>query len=162
MHPPSRLACARLLRFMPQPADVHAHPSPQRGVEGYELPGLCELAGLRLWRAACVVALPGAGLWAACGGFCTEAVCMRAGTATSWRTAARASRPTTAQATRADTIRKRLGWGAGILNGNGGKPKGMHWATFERLQAVADGKAKDRSERAMCQKHSRSAWLGLT
>jgi hypothetical protein len=37
---------------------------------------------------------------------------------------------------RADTIRRRLGWEAGILNGNGGKPKGMHWATFMRLQAV--------------------------
>jgi len=37
---------------------------------------------------------------------------------------------------RADTIRKRLGWEPGILNGNGGKPKGMHWATFMRLQAV--------------------------
>lgn len=37
---------------------------------------------------------------------------------------------------RADTIRKLLGWEAGILNGDGGKPKGMHWATFMRLQAV--------------------------
>jgi hypothetical protein len=36
---------------------------------------------------------------------------------------------------RADTIRKRLGWEAGILNGNGSKPKGMHWQTFQRLQA---------------------------
>ena len=39
---------------------------------------------------------------------------------------------------RADTIRRRLGWGAGILNGNGWKPKGMHWRTFERLQAEHD------------------------
>ncbi len=39
---------------------------------------------------------------------------------------------------RADTIRKRLGWEAGILNGSGGKPKGMHWATFARLQAAHD------------------------
>ena len=37
---------------------------------------------------------------------------------------------------RAETIRKRLGWAAGILNGNGGMPKGMHWATFMRLQAA--------------------------
>lgn len=36
---------------------------------------------------------------------------------------------------RADTIRRRLGWEPGILNGDGGKPKGMHWRTFERLQA---------------------------
>jgi len=39
---------------------------------------------------------------------------------------------------RADTIRRRLGWEAGILNGNGWKPKGMHWRTFERLQAGHD------------------------
>ena len=39
---------------------------------------------------------------------------------------------------RADTIRKRLGWEAGILNLPGGKPKGMHWRTFERLQAAHD------------------------
>lgn len=36
---------------------------------------------------------------------------------------------------RADTIRRRLGWEPGILNGNGLKPKGMHWSTFERLTA---------------------------
>ena len=39
---------------------------------------------------------------------------------------------------RAETIRKRLGWDAGILNLPGGKPKGMHWRTFERLQAAHD------------------------
>jgi hypothetical protein len=39
---------------------------------------------------------------------------------------------------RADTIRRRLGWEVGILNGNGLKPKGMHWRTFERLQAEHD------------------------
>jgi hypothetical protein len=36
---------------------------------------------------------------------------------------------------RADKIRDRLGWEPGILNGPGGKPKGMHWRTFERLTA---------------------------
>jgi hypothetical protein len=36
---------------------------------------------------------------------------------------------------RADTIRRRLGWEPGILNGGGGKPKGMHWRTFERMKA---------------------------
>lgn len=35
---------------------------------------------------------------------------------------------------RADKLRKRLGWQAGILNGTGGKPKGMHWATYHRLK----------------------------
>ena len=34
---------------------------------------------------------------------------------------------------RADTIRRRLGWEPGILNGEGDKPKGMRWSTFERL-----------------------------
>lgn len=41
-------------------------------------------------------------------------------------------------ARRADTIRRRLGWKVGILNGSGGKPKGMHWRTFERLKAEHD------------------------
>ena len=36
---------------------------------------------------------------------------------------------------RAHTIRRRLGWEPGILSGSGIKPKGMHWRTFERLQA---------------------------
>ena len=39
---------------------------------------------------------------------------------------------------RADKLRDRLGWQAGILNGAGGKPKGMHWRTFWRLQASHD------------------------
>lgn len=34
---------------------------------------------------------------------------------------------------RADKIRKQLGWEPGILNGNGGKPKGMRWQTYQRL-----------------------------
>jgi hypothetical protein len=41
-------------------------------------------------------------------------------------------------ARRADKIRVRLQWGAGILNGPGWKPKGMHWRTFERLRAEHD------------------------
>jgi len=39
---------------------------------------------------------------------------------------------------RANKLRERLGWEAGILNGEGGKPKGMHWATFERFKARHD------------------------
>lgn len=41
-------------------------------------------------------------------------------------------------ARRAGTIRRRLGWAPGILNGPGTKPKGMHWRTFERLYAEHD------------------------
>lgn len=39
---------------------------------------------------------------------------------------------------RADRLRARLGWEAGILNGNGCKPKWMRWRTFERLAAEHD------------------------
>ena len=39
---------------------------------------------------------------------------------------------------RADKLRNRLGWEPGILNGNGDKPKGMHWRTFAQLQANHD------------------------
>ncbi len=39
---------------------------------------------------------------------------------------------------RADKLRDRLGWEPGIQNGNGLKPKGMHWCTFERLQIKHD------------------------
>lgn len=34
---------------------------------------------------------------------------------------------------RADRIRERLGWQPGVLNGRGGKPKWMRWATYMRL-----------------------------
>jgi hypothetical protein len=37
-------------------------------------------------------------------------------------------------ARRADKLRDKLGWEPGILNGDGIKPKGMHWRTFERLK----------------------------
>lgn len=40
---------------------------------------------------------------------------------------------------RADRIRERLGWEPGIINSAGGKPKGMHWRTFFRLQAEYNG-----------------------
>lgn len=39
---------------------------------------------------------------------------------------------------RADTIRTRLGWQAGIANPKGEKPKGMHWRTYQRLIAKHD------------------------
>ena len=39
---------------------------------------------------------------------------------------------------KADRIRAKLGWQPGILNGDEGKPKEMHWATFERLTLQHD------------------------
>ena len=39
---------------------------------------------------------------------------------------------------KADKIRERLGWGAGIALPDGAKPKGMHWKTFYRLKARHD------------------------
>ena len=39
---------------------------------------------------------------------------------------------------RADKLRKRLSWEAGILNGGGSKPKGMHWKTYWRLKSHHD------------------------
>ncbi|MGZ8907611.1 MAG: hypothetical protein ACXW1U_18040 [Methylobacter sp.] len=41
-------------------------------------------------------------------------------------------------ARRADKIRERLKWEPGILNGNGRKPKGMHWCTYEKLTRQHD------------------------
>jgi len=38
----------------------------------------------------------------------------------------------------ANKIRKRLGWPAGILHDEGGKPKGMHWPRYLRLKAEHD------------------------
>jgi len=49
---------------------------------------------------------------------------------------------------RADAIRQRLGWKAGIANPEGGKPKGMHWRTYERLKAEHDAFAY-------------TSWMGL-
>ena len=39
---------------------------------------------------------------------------------------------------RADKLRDRLGWEAGIFNGEGNKPKGMHWLTFWRMRTSHD------------------------
>jgi hypothetical protein len=39
---------------------------------------------------------------------------------------------------KANKLRKRLGWQAGILNDTGGKPKGMHWKTYQRLKSHHD------------------------
>ena len=38
----------------------------------------------------------------------------------------------------ANKLRKRLSWDIGILNGTGGRPKGMHWVTYQRLKVEHD------------------------
>jgi hypothetical protein len=50
---------------------------------------------------------------------------------------------------RADKIRARLGWPAGIMNGAGGKPKGMRWQTFWRLSAQHDAAVRESLAGAM-------------
>ena len=37
---------------------------------------------------------------------------------------------------RADRVRERLGWGKGVARPEGGRPKGMHRKTFERLRTA--------------------------
>lgn len=46
---------------------------------------------------------------------------------------------------RVGTIRRKLGWAPGILNSDGGKPKGMHWRTYWRLY----GRYNEASARAL-------------
>lgn len=41
-------------------------------------------------------------------------------------------------ASRANKLRKQLGWEVGLLNGNGGRPKGMHFTTYLRLKVEHD------------------------
>jgi hypothetical protein len=55
---------------------------------------------------------------------------------------------------RANVIRQRLGWDPGILHGNGTKPKGMHWSTFERLKTEQDAFAN-------ASLAGLDAWIGL-
>ena len=44
--------------------------------------------------------------------------------------------------TKANKLRTRLGWELGILNGEGVKPKGMHWRTYNRLKSQHDALMK--------------------
>ena len=91
----------------------------------------CTLGGRRAWllcpargcgRRVALLYIGGSGIFA-----CRH--CYKLAYASQWETTDdRAAR-------RADRIRDRLGWEAGILNGEGDKPKGMHWRTFERLHA---------------------------
>lgn len=54
-------------------------------------------------------------------------------------------------ARKADRIRKRLGWNAGILNYAGFRPKGMHWRTYWRLKMQHDTLALASMEGMMAQ-----------
>lgn len=98
---------------------------------------------IRIARAPCT--LGGSRPWFACprcGRHCATLYRGRYGYAC--RTCNRLNYPSTREnagdraARRADKIRARLGWTPGILNGHEGKPKGMHWRTFERLVAEHD------------------------
>lgn len=87
---------------------------------------LCPAAGC--WRRVAVLYLGSSGIFA-----CRH--CYRLGYRSQRET------PDDRAARRANKVRARLGWDAGILNFNGGKPKGMHWTTFIRLQARHDAHA---------------------
>ena len=39
---------------------------------------------------------------------------------------------------RANSLRRRLGWGPGVANPRGSKPRGMHWRTYKALTALYD------------------------
>ena len=49
-------------------------------------------------------------------------------------------------ARQADKLRERLQWEPGMLNGSGGRPKGMHQTTFERLSNKHDVLKKQRGD----------------
>ena len=42
-----------------------------------------------------------------------------------------------------DRIRERLRWEPGMLHGSGGRPKGMHWTTFDQLRRQHDALKND-------------------
>ena len=46
-------------------------------------------------------------------------------------------------ARRCERLRARLGWKGGIFDFPKGKPKGMHWRTYERLRRNADDAARE-------------------
>jgi len=55
--------------------------------------------------------------------------------------ASRAERSAARAIRRVHKIRERLGWGRSVSFGHGDKPKGMRWATFERLVEQHDALA---------------------
>ena len=102
---------------------------------GHELPDATGLDGLPLQRAVCLVALPCCGRRVAVlygGAVFACRHCHKLAYNGQWET------PDDRATRRANKLRDRLGWEAGILNGAGDKPKGMHWQTFWRMQASHD------------------------
>ncbi|MGL4666575.1 MAG: hypothetical protein ACRCWR_01440, partial [Saezia sp.] len=59
-------------------------------------------------------------------------------------------------ARKVEKVRERLKWEAGILNGQGWKPKGMHWKTFDRLVALHNQVEKPMLDGIM--KHIKPHW----
>lgn len=100
------------------------------------IPGAAGLNALHLWRVARLVHLPGARM---------RVTILYGGAIFACRHCYRLAYPSQREsdhdraARRADKIRARLGWQLGILNGAGGKPKGMHHRTFQRLEYEHDG-----------------------
>lgn len=92
---------------------------------------LCHLGGQRHWftcpqcnkRVAVLYALGRYFACRQCGGLCYASQKEGVGDRSS---------------TQAGKLRKRLGWKTGILNGDGGKPKGMHWKTYHQLKSRHD------------------------
>lgn len=65
---------------------------------------------------------------------------------------------------RADNLRRRLGWCAGVANPQGDKPKGMHWRTYGRhLQKLNQHgiMAMRSTDRMMARLRGKLAGLGL-
>lgn len=86
----------------------------------------CRFGGSRPWFLCPWCGRRCAGLYASTGGFC----CRQCATL---NYPATREDPRYRHMRRADKLRARLGWGPGIANPRGGRPKGMHWRTYARL-----------------------------
>ncbi|MGH8579130.1 MAG: hypothetical protein ACREVK_03055 [Gammaproteobacteria bacterium] len=93
---------------------------------------------MHLWRVAGMVPVPGrkdaGGGWQSS----PAAAFLRVGTVTGWPIAASGKRPMIELQGEPTRYVSGSTGEPGILNGNGWKPKGMHWRTFERLTAEHD------------------------
>jgi hypothetical protein len=102
------------------------------------IPGAAGMDGLQAWGAIVLGSFArrkdAGGAWR----LCSAAQSSLAGIVTSWPMSASGKLMMIERLRRAGTIRRRLGWQAGIANPTGDKPKGMHWQTFWRLKAEHD------------------------